>query len=272
MYSILEQLGSNFQTQLTKKTFEWCDKYKYDFYFETNNEKYIIETHGLQHYEENNNFEMSLSEQIENDRLKKELAIKNGIKEENYIVIDCRRSELDWIKSDIIKSNLFKLYDFKNVNWTKVVEFTSANLSKVACNYKKENIKLSCIDISKIMGFHANTIRQWIEKGIESDFFKNDSENSNIDINLIKFKLRHLKPIICIENKNVYKSVVDISADSENIFGEYFYKNSISRVARGQRKQYKNFTFKYVEDLTQDEFIKYNIKNKLQKLIELEQS
>ena len=46
----------------------------------------------------------TLEEEQENDELKKSLAIKNGIKD--YLVIDCRESEMEFIKSNILKSQL----------------------------------------------------------------------------------------------------------------------------------------------------------------------
>ena len=39
--------------EYNKKHEKWVQKYRYDFYFELNNEKYIIETHGEQHYYNN---------------------------------------------------------------------------------------------------------------------------------------------------------------------------------------------------------------------------
>ena len=52
MSNVLNYLNIDFKTQVSKNTFNWCKNYRYDFYFELNNEKYIIETHGGQHYEE----------------------------------------------------------------------------------------------------------------------------------------------------------------------------------------------------------------------------
>lgn len=99
MFNLLEQLNMTFITQVNKRNLNWCDKYLYDFYFKLNGQEYIIETHGLQHYKEigkNSNWG-SLKETQQNDKNKRELAIHNGIKEENYIVIDCRYSNLEFI-------------------------------------------------------------------------------------------------------------------------------------------------------------------------------
>ena len=93
MYSVLQQLNIDFQTQLTKTTFKWCKgegyDYKYDFYIPSLN--CIIETHGIQHYKEIKKWYRGITES-ENDVLKEQLAKQNGIK--NYIPIDTIRNYL----------------------------------------------------------------------------------------------------------------------------------------------------------------------------------
>lgn len=168
MFSILNQLKIKFQTQLTKTTFKWCNSYKYDFYFELNDESYIVETHGEQHYKENGNWKMSLKEVQENDKLKKELALKNGIKSENYIVINCEKSELEWIKNSIIKSNLERLFDLDLINWNKCEEFALNNRVKEACDLwnKKESYETT-VDIANKMSLTNTTIRGYLKKGMK---------------------------------------------------------------------------------------------------------
>ncbi|MGL4571652.1 MAG: zinc-ribbon domain-containing protein, partial [Clostridium sp.] len=79
MVSVLEQLGVEYKTQYLPK---WIKPKKYDFYIK--NLKCIIETHGEQHYSSISNFSScggrSLEEEQQNDKYKKEIAVKNGIK------------------------------------------------------------------------------------------------------------------------------------------------------------------------------------------------
>ena len=123
--NILKQLDVEIQTQLAKSTFEWCKDYRYDFYIPALNT--IIETHGLQHYE--NCFECysnrTLEEEQENDRLKKELALNNNI--DNYIVIDCRYSKFDWLKENIIKE-LGNHFDLSDIDWKLAWEESQKSL------------------------------------------------------------------------------------------------------------------------------------------------
>ena len=57
-----------------------------------------------------------LMKEIENDTIKKELALLNGIKESNYIVIDASVSDYDYIFENIKKEyelkNQFILFNF----------------------------------------------------------------------------------------------------------------------------------------------------------------
>lgn len=96
-----------FETQLTKSSFGWCDNFKYDFYLP----KYscIIETNGIQHYASNgfSSIGRSLEEEQKNDKIKRELALSNGIK--YYIELDCRYSNLDYIINSIEQTELKSL-------------------------------------------------------------------------------------------------------------------------------------------------------------------
>ena len=162
IYFILRQLGIDFKFQLTKKDFNWCDRFRYDFYIPSINT--IIETNGEQHYKETTNFKSKLEDIVNNDKAKKELALKNKIK--NYIVIDCRKTNFDYIKENILNSELSLLLDLSVIDWGKCEEFIfNKNLIKIACNYKKDNPNLTTTKIGELMGFNYNTIRNWLKIG-----------------------------------------------------------------------------------------------------------
>ncbi|WP_252251327.1 hypothetical protein [Clostridium sp. VAP52] len=167
MFNILEQLEVDSITQLTRKNFKWCKDYRYDFYFEKDEQEYIIETHGIQHYENNTQFKETLGGQQQNDKLKKELAIKNGIKEKNYIVIDCRKSELDWVKENVLNSKLNEIFDLSNIDWIKCEEFALSNIIKMICNLKNNNKNITTAKIVEISGYSQPTVDKWLKIGNE---------------------------------------------------------------------------------------------------------
>ncbi len=103
--SVLNRLEIAYLGQLTYDN----GKTRYDFFLPDFN--VIIETHGIQHYEETrrNKRTRTLEEEQKNDRYKRKLAIENGIKDEDYHEIDCRISTLEWCRPNIEKViNLYK--------------------------------------------------------------------------------------------------------------------------------------------------------------------
>lgn len=265
MIFVLEQLDIDFKTQLSKINFKWCQNYRYDFYFEYNNESYICEINGNQHYSDAWD---KLEKTQTNDRSKKELALKNGIKPENYIVIDCRKSELEWIKHNdngILNSQLNKLFDLNKIDWIKTEEFALSNLVKMTCDYKKNNPELTTTGIGRIMGFNNNTIRRWLIKGNELEWCIYDSKKEKYMSGKISAPSK-FKPTICLNNGMVFESSKDCSEKSLELFGIDIDETCISEVCRGKRKLTKGFSFKHIKDLTQEEYIKYDIENKLKKL------
>ena len=226
---------------------------RYDFYFKLNNEKYIIEIHGRQHYD--GCFEKlggkTLEEEQQNDLNKYNLAIQNGIKPENYIVIDCRKSELDFIKQNILHSKLNEVFDLNNVDWSKIeYEAVKMNLIlKEVCDYWNDNEDVFPKEIAKIFNISSRTILEYLKQG-------NKIGLCNYDVD------KEFKRQLSINNKNKKCKKVEIFKDGESlgifdstpILIEYFYNNygikfngsKISNVCLGRRKTHKKHTFKYV--------------------------
>lgn len=161
LYSLLQSLKINFVTQLSHTTFKWCKSYKYDFYIPYINT--IVEVHGRQHYDDTSS-EMYKYD-IDNDIAKETLAKENGIN--NYIVIDCRKSELSYIKNSIIKSELLNVLGVcdKEINWLECDKFTFKSFIVEACEYKNNHPELSTSDIGKVFHMSRTTIQKYLQKG-----------------------------------------------------------------------------------------------------------
>ena len=166
LYTLLMNTKIDFITQLSKKHLKWCEDKRYDFYFKLNNEEYIVETHGSQHYE--SGFERcggrTLEEEQANDKYKYELAISNGIKPENYIVIDCRKSEFNFIKNNIINSRLSNLLNLSDLDWDYIFEKSLKNIVKEICEKRKETNKTTG-ELSKIYNIGMGTISDYLKIG-----------------------------------------------------------------------------------------------------------
>ena len=170
MISLLEQLHINYNRQYSTS---WSDSRNYDFYLLEYN--CIIETHGMQHYEKTNRGRDLVIEQ-NNDLYKMELAIKNGIT--HYFVIDCRYSNLEWIKAHVILSGLLDLFNVldDNIDWTLCER--EAISSKVVVAADLWNTGKIISEISQMMNLARHTIRSYLIKATNAklcDYNKKES-------------------------------------------------------------------------------------------------
>lgn len=154
MSNILTHLNINFKTQYSPN---WALGKKYDFFIYDLN--VIIETHGIQHYEENNGYMAPLKEQQYNDELKYNLAVSNGVS--NYIVVDCRFSSIDFLEYNIKKS-LYEILDLSSVDFEKIYK-ESLN-SKVIQACKLFNDGVSIEEISNNLSLSKSSIRNYLRK------------------------------------------------------------------------------------------------------------
>jgi len=205
MFNVLEQLNSSFIPQLTKKILNWCKKYRYDFYID--NIHGIIETHGEQHYNELKNNWNNLEEILNNDNIKEILAKENGI--ENYIILDCRESNLEWIKNSIMNSELPMLLNFKeeDIDWLKCHEYACNSLVKIACDHWNDGIK-STKEIGKIMKLNNITISKYLKQSAKlgwCDYDSIDEMNKTIVLNA---KNKSIK-VICLTTGEIFNSQLD---------------------------------------------------------------
>ena len=162
MTSLLNQLEMKYIKEYSPK---WSNKKRYDFYLENYN--CIVECHGMQHYD--NGFSScggkTLEEEQQNDKYKKELALENGI--DNYIVIDCRYSDFDFIKNNILNSELNNILDLSKIDWLKCEKFAiTNNLLLDICNYwnNKEDWETTT-NMAEIFGIDRHNILKKIRKG-----------------------------------------------------------------------------------------------------------
>lgn len=174
VFNVLSQLNLKFETQIT---FEWsknvchdnvnlCGSKRYDFYIPSLN--CIIEVHGGHHYHYSY-FEVAggktLDEERENDELKMRVALNNGI--ENYVVIECKRSEFEYIKSKIIQSTLSRTLDLSKIDWLKCHIHSCRSLVRDVCIlWSKDSKTLG--EIGEIFKISKDTVRKYLKMGAEA--------------------------------------------------------------------------------------------------------
>lgn len=250
MMSVLNQLGLKYKTQYTPK-WEGLKRVgvkqsrAYDFYLHDYN--IIIETHGIQHYKESLRGR-SLKEEQQNDREKEQIAWNNGIVK--YIVVDCRYSDMEWIKGNILKSELNNMFNLVNVDWLKCDLFATNDLKIEICKYKKLNPNSSTSVIAKVFNVCIPTVIEYLKWGNLNGYCEYYAKEDRIKAISKNGKLNG-KPVEVFKDGvslGVFESCSELERQSEERFGVKLCTGNISAVCNGKymNNTYKGYSFKYV--------------------------
>jgi predicted Zn-ribbon and HTH transcriptional regulator len=239
MTSILDQVNIYYEKQ---KTFKWSNKKIYDFYIPSLN--CIIEVHGEQHYE--SKFDQiggrSIKEEQENDSYKEKIALNNNIS--NYIVIDCRKSDLNFIKNNIIESEFSRLCKLDNINWEKCDIFATNSLVKVVSDLWNGGIK-STAEIAKKVNLDKGTVYRYLMKGKKINWCNYNPKEVKIN-KATKMGERNKRKIIQLTlNNNYIKEWIGM-IDVEKNLG--ISSKNISKVCSGKGKTAGGYKWMYLED------------------------
>lgn len=201
MKSVLEYVDVENVFQLSKKHKEWCDKYRYDFYISSLN--MIIEVHGMQHYRD-----CSWSKVIdikENDKMKEQLAKESEI--EYYVVLDCRYSDLDYIKNSILNSKLNELFDLSVVDWNACAKNASKSYLYEFCDYWNNTSK-SLKDIATHYGVSEQLVRKYLKIGRNNNMCDYNEKRQKVHKGINK------KKCMCIDTGKIYESINEASVST----------------------------------------------------------
>lgn len=203
IFNVLKQMGILFQTE---KKFLWSSNRRYDFFIPST--QTIIEVHGMQHYVNSSGvFRRSLEEEQSNDLFKQEMALKNGI--ENYIVIDARYSNADWISRHILQSDLSKFSSIINVNFDECDAFSEKSLVVSACQLWDSG--MSKKEIVKELSLSITTVYSLLKKGSKSGLCLKDiyePKTKKIVVKMDKY-LHNQKKVICLNTGVIYNSITE---------------------------------------------------------------
>lgn len=232
MASILFDLNIPFEKQYSPN---WANKKKYDFYVPLFN--MIIETHGGQHYSD---FKFvtknkSLEDTIKNDKFKLKNAIENCISE--YVIIDCRMSDFNFIINNIKNSKLKEYIDFGNLNIRNVIEISLKPISEIIWEMTKTHTHYQ---IANELKMHRWNVSKYIKLG---NSIGKCNYNTNRGRRVGKYTLDG-------ELTQIFNSVTDaietLNDSNANI-------NGIINCCESNKDIYYNFKWKYLPNLSFDE-------------------
>ena len=250
MYSLLEQLEINFETE---KTFDWSENKIYDDYINFDGLKIIVEQHGMQHYErsiiKSSRFR-TIEEEKQNDIYKKNLALKNGI--DFYFIIDSSSSSMEHMKNSILKSGLLKVLNITDIPesvWIKCDEFSTSNFAKEICLFKKNNQNITLHEMAKKYKISYQTVLKYVKSGIKFGWCDYNIGDDTKMLNKQGKIQRWQKPIYCISNDKYYRDS-NIASNELSTNNKTFHPRQIRQaISRGHK--YLGYKFAFI---TQQEF------------------
>lgn len=251
MSSILIQLKIDYIYQLNKRHFDWCDSYKYDFYFEYKFKKYIIEMDGSFHYMDNYKNKTSLKESMEIDKNKDRLAISNNCHviriNANYKDIKKRNT---FLIKNILNSELSQLFDLSIIDWNECELYAATSLVKKVNDLWNEG--LSKIEIFHTTNLSKTTIDEYIRIG------------KNLGLNNYHPRERHYisdacKKYLKVENTAgellcVYLGINEFSKNSQQLIGIKVGTHQIYDSLQKKSQNKKGLIFSYT---TEEEYENY---------------
>lgn len=250
VYNFLRQVTNpeDIFSQYNSSQATWItNNYRYDYYIKSKN--IIIEVHGNQHYSEKTfvycgGLTLECVKKI--DDLKKNLALKNNIS--HYVVIDCRKSNMEWIKNSLINSCLFDIFGIskEQIDWNYCEENSRVNLIKQVCDYKSNHEDATSSEICNYFGISKTTLGRYIRIG----------ESLGWCSKIIFTK--NEKPI-CLINKNLFfKNIRQFCNQSEQILGYYISPSSVRYYCVNNKVTNKGVSFKYISKKEYIDYVKNN--------------
>lgn len=252
-----EFIGDRYQREVTIKVFTWCGSYRYDAIIRIApknadpndpSSTIIIELHGIQHYVDrrfSSSNPQTLADVQRNDKMKKELAIANGIKEENYYVINCRYTSLNWLKNSFIKSGILEALgiDAMLIDWVSIYKQALKSHEKVILEFATSNKYKSIQFIAEKCEMSVATVRRVLK------------DNNTFNETERKTQSYRNKPIIVITPEKEKCQYPSLDIACERLRNRYpnieFYIPGITiSISRGD--EYKGFMFDYIESYEAD--------------------
>lgn len=212
MANIFKQLHVIYDYQFHE---EWCNPYKYDFKFELDDTKYIVELDGgIGHGKESTHYlpaEVTSFRDLDKDLLAK----AHGYK---IIRIDCDYppdKRFVFIREKILSSQLSKIFDLSQIDFNVCNTYANSSFFREVIEIYKGHTKYVS-EISECTGLKPRTIKKYLVEAMDMGIIpkevlleKNISKEYPIPMICVSTEKSFGKPIYCYEDALLFQTVTD---------------------------------------------------------------
>ena len=253
---MLRQIGITFIRQVSRSTKWFVEgdvKYRYDFGIMS--KSMIIETHGMQHYEDSGGVFTGRMQQIQlNDEQKRKYACNHGV--DIYVELDCRYSNLDYIKHSVMNSVLPNILAFtvNDVDWELCNVRALNSMVRTVSDFKNEHPLLNSTEIAATFCLSKSTVEKYLRQakdiGLSTDYeaYKKQSRLAHC---------RHNPIVVLTLDGNyvaTFNGVTDLINKSYDTLGSQMSRGGIHDVLTGKTKSHRDYKLiRYTEYIQNQE-------------------
>lgn len=212
---------------------DWAKPYYYDNHFFYNGIEYILEMDGDFHFKEQQVSRNTLEQVQARDRLKDELAFEHDI---HMIRIECIKSDMEYIRANILKSELNSIFDLSNIDWNLCDQKAQKNILKEACKLYASN-SYTLKEIGKILQVHPATVSKYLVKGAKFGW-----------CDYIPLKSKAV--VVVDDNGQIihsFNSMSECNREMKRLYGIAF-SNEYLRKALETHEPYHGFNFRFASE------------------------
>jgi hypothetical protein len=240
--SLLKQL--QIQNHVCEYHPDWAKSYFYDNYFEYNNKKYILEMDGGFHYKDIPSYNKSLKDVQITDKIKTELANQNGVE---VIRIDCQKSDCNYIKSNILSSELSSIFDLSNIDWQLCDKMSQKNFVKQACDLYMSGV-VNLKEIADVIDIDRSTVLRYLKTGVKYGWCNYDARKSYMES--VKYRSNSISIVLIDDDSNIiqeFYSIHDCCNKIKEQYGIGLWRQKLLEVCRNH-EPYHGFNFRFANE------------------------
>ena len=245
MCCMFNQLNTEYDTEVIFN--EWSfmlDGYMYKPRYDIVFGNYIVEVDGGFHKKEYSKKGRTIEEIKYIDNQKDILALNNGYK---MIRIDCCESDMEYIKNNIISSDLNNIFDLSKIDWIECHRYAISSKVKKVCDYWNQLNEPSVTKVFTDLKMPRITVQRWLKRGALAgmcDYNPVDEGNKYRE----QIYKKNRKSVICLNTNKIYESLtkasketgINLSTISNNCCGKVLYA--------GKDKNNEKLYWMYYED------------------------